>query len=216
MLDWIIYIGLPYVSLTLFIGGLAYRWLRHRFEWSAASTQIFETRMLGHASILLHYSILFLLAVHIIGALSILLPDPAVVKPVYVAGAVAALLALYGTLVALVRRMIVPEVRATSKAEDYIVLILLAVILVLGLYQYVVVGIGGLYPVYAQWLAGLVTGEVNLAALQFIPWWVKLHTALALVFIAYWPFTKLAGMISYPITYLTRRYQIIRRVWRQF
>ncbi len=215
VLDWVIYAALPYVSLTLFVGGLTYRWLRHRFEWAAMSTQLFETRALGHASILLHYSILVLLAVHIVGALSPAL-DPAALRPVYAAGAVAGVLALYGCLVALIRRLVVAEVRAVSRAEDYVVLVLLAAVLTLGLYQYVVVGVGGLYPVYSRWLVGLLTGDINLEALSFVPWWVKLHTALALLLIAYWPFTKLAGMISYPITYVARRYQIIRRQWRQF
>ena len=215
LVDWIVYVALPYVSLTLFIGGLAYRWLRSRFEWSVMSTQLFETRALGHASILMHYSILVLLAVHVIGALSPAL-DPATLRPVYAVGAVAGILALYGCLVALVRRLVVAEVRAVSRAEDYAVLVLLAAVLALGLTQYVVVGVGGLYPVYSRWLAGLVTGNVNLDALRFVPWWVKLHTALALILIAYWPFTKLAAMVSYPVTYIARRYQIVRRQWRQF
>jgi nitrate reductase gamma subunit len=213
-LDGLIYGVLPYVSLTLFVGGLVYRWLRHRFEWAAMSTQIFETRVLGQVSVLLHYSIIVLLIVHIIGAISLAVAEPAALRPVYVVGAIAGVLALYACLVALIRRVAVAEVRATSKAEDYIVLVLLAIILSLGLYQYVAVGVGGLYPVYARWLASIAIGQPDIDVVRFAPWWVKLHTTLALIFIAYWPFTKLAGMISYPITYITRRYQIIRRQWR--
>jgi len=208
---------LVYIALLTFIVGLIYRWARHRFSWTAMSSQLMERRILGASSVPLHYAIIVLLIVHLGGLATGFDVNPFELRPLWTAGAIAAAIALYGALVALIRRLVFPAVRAMSKAEDYVILAMLIAILAIGLYQYMIAGIGGLYPLYAEWFKQVFVGGPDVRLLERVPWWVKLHTILAMLFIAYWPFTKLAGMISYPITYIIRRYQVIRlqrRVYR--
>jgi len=210
VVDTLIYGVLVYISLILFVAGLAYRWVRNRFSWTAMSSEIMERSVLGSVSISLHYAIIVLLIVHLGGLATGFGLNSVALMPLWSIGAIAAVIAIYGVSVALIRRLIFPTVRSMSRAEDYIIPILLLIILSLGLYQYAVIGVGGLYPILARWFKGVLVGSPNIAPLAYLPWWIKLHTALAMIFVAYWPFTKLAGMISYPITYITRRYQVIR------
>lgn len=215
-LDTFLFGFLIYISLITFAVGLVYRWLRGRFGWTAMSSELFERRVLGATSVPLHYAILFLLAVHLGGLATRFGASSMALAPLWVGGAVAGILALYGSLVALIRRLMFPNVRAMSKAEDYIILVLLIAILSLGLYQYLAAGVGGLYPVVAMWFVGVFTGSPNVDVMAIMPWHIKLHVVLVMLFVAYWPFTKMAGMISYPITYVTRRYIVIRRQRRLY
>ncbi|MCE4598898.1 MAG: respiratory nitrate reductase subunit gamma [Desulfurococcales archaeon] len=216
LIDTFIYGFFVYIALILFVAGLAYRWVRNRFSWTAMSSELMEMRVLGATSVPLHYAIIVLLIVHIGGVATGFGVSSLKLMSLWVAGAVAGIIAIYGAFVALIRRIIFPSVRSMSKAEDYIILILLILILALGLYQYAAVGVGGLYPILARWFKGVFIGSPNIEPLAYLPWWIKLHTFLAMLFVAYWPFTKLAGMISYPITYITRKYQVIRLQRRMY
>jgi nitrate reductase gamma subunit len=213
--DGIIFGVLPYIMLVSFFGVQTYRWLVNRFSWTAKSSQLFERRALGIAAIPLHYAVIVLLIAHILGILSGYFGAGYLILFDTIA-TIAAPIFIYGVLVALVRRIVVREVRAMSTAEDYIILLFLLAIPIIGLYNRYVLGIFGVFPLVARWFTSIFIGKVDeyIGLMATLPILNKIHILLALIFLTYWPFTKMAGMLSFPITYAWRRYQVIRQYRR--
>ena len=70
----LLWVALPYVSTTIFVGGLIWRYHRDQFGWTSRSTQLLESRLLAPGSILFHYGALAAIGGHVLG---ILVPAPA-------------------------------------------------------------------------------------------------------------------------------------------
>ncbi len=82
MWDNFFFIGLPYIAITLFIGGTIYRGLsgimsgyrgrwdmsaRGDFLWTTRSTGFFGRASIGPASLCLHWGIIILFVAHVVG-----------------------------------------------------------------------------------------------------------------------------------------------------
>jgi nitrate reductase gamma subunit len=120
------------------------------------------------------------------------------------------ILLVYGLLWALVRRMAIPQVRAMSRREDYVVLGFLIVIASLGLYQSAIKLVFGVTYTVAPWLWSVIRLQPDPAFIEGAPLVNKLHVIVALVFFAYLPFTKLVHAFTYPISYSWRPYISVR------
>lgn len=213
--DSILFGFLPYLMLISFIGVQAYRWLVNRFGWTAKSSQLFERRILGASAIPLHYAIIALLIAHILGVMSGYFGGQYLIWFDYIA-TVAALVFIYGILVALIRRIAIKEIKAMSTAEDYIILLFLLAIPIIGLFNRYIMGVFGVFPIVSRWFTNIFIGRADqfIRVMATLPLLNKIHILLALLFLIYWPFTKMSGMLSFPITYIWRRYQVIRRYRR--
>ncbi len=119
-------------------------------------------------------------------------------------------------MLALLRRLASAEVRAMSQAEDYIVHLLLIPILGLALYQVVVDRIFGLAYTASSWVASLWSLSPQPSLMASASTITKAHVLLAMVFFAYFPFTKLVHFWTYPVNFLVRPRQSMRTVRYQF
>ncbi len=225
--DNFFFIGLPYITIVLFFGGIIYRGFsgamsghRGKWDWSARGDYLWTTRStgffgrasIGPASLCLHWGILLLFLAHVVGFIG-----AAYAKYEWVnfffrwVGLGGGMLLLYGLIWALARRIVIPQVKAMSRAEDYIILVFLILISGLGLYQSAVkLSFGAVSIQAGPWLGSILKLQPNVGAIAGAPLVNKLHIILALVFFAYFPFTKLVHVFSYPFGYIARPFISMR------
>jgi len=225
MVDNFFFVGLPYITLLLFIGGSIYRAFtgaktlyRGRLAWSARGDLLWTTRStgffgratIGTAALSLHWGLIIVIAAHVVGFIGGAGSWPSLVDFFRWVGMFGGMLVLYGASWAFVRRLIVPQLRAMSTIEDYTVLLFLIVISGLGLYHSAVQLAFGVSYTVGPWFGGIFTLKPDSALIAGAPIVVKLHMIVVFVFLAYLPFTKLAHAFSYPFAYITRPYISVR------
>jgi len=218
--------ALPYLSLLLFLGGSLYRgfsgamgarrgrWslgVRGDYYWTTRSTGFFGRASIGPAALCLHWGLILLFLAHLIGVIGGAYRLPGWIDTFRWMGLGAGLLVLYGLVWAFLRRLLIPQVRAMSQTEDYVVLALLLLIAGLGLYQSAVELVFGISYQVGPWLAGIFRLQPDPSLVAGIPLINKLHIITALVFFAYFPFTKLVHFFSFPFSYLLRSFISVRR-----
>jgi nitrate reductase gamma subunit len=215
---WVI---LPYAAIVVFIVGHIWRWRYDQFGWTSRSTQLQERRLLKWGSPLFHYATFAAIAGHVLG---ILVPKSVtdwlgIHETWYqdfsaVAGSAAAIGVLIGGGVLLLRRTTVPRVRATTSAVDYLTLILLGIIVILGIY--LTLGIQDLSHyeyrnTVGVWFRSLCILHPRPKAIIAAPFMYQVHATAAWAIFLVWPFSRLVHAWSYPLWYLWRPYIVIRR-----
>ncbi len=219
MFDVFFFVAFPYIAILLLIGGSAYRAFtsfrtiaRGRLAWSARGDLLWTTRStgffgrasIGPAALSLHWGLLILFVTHVVGLIGGAANWPAWVEFFRWAGMFGGVLVLYGLAWALVRRFSVPQLRAMSTAEDYLVLAFLLAITGLGLYHAGIQLVFGVSYAVGPWFVGFFTLQPDVRLLAEAPLVMKLHLIVAFVFLAYLPFTKLVHAFSFPFAYTTR------------
>lgn len=225
MWDNFFFIGLPYVAIVLFFGGTIYRGLggvkgalrgkwdlsaRGDYLWTTRSTGFFGRASIGPAALCLHWGIIILFIGHLSGLIGGLTNLSGLVEFFRWAGMLGGILFLYGVIWAYLRRIIVPQLRAMSTTEDYLVLVFLIIIAGLGLYQSAIKLVFGVSYSVAPWLAGIFKLQPDISLIAGAPIVNKVHIIFALVFFCYLPFTKLVHLFSYPFQYISRPYISVR------
>jgi len=226
MWDKFLFIGLPYITITLFFGVIIYRgfsgmmsghrgkwdWtVRGDYLWTTRSTGFFGRASIGPASLSLHWGIIILFFAHLIGLIGGAYNFTSWVDFFRWAGLGAGILFLYGIVWALVRRIVIPQVKAMSTPDDYIVLLFLIVIAGIGLYQSAVELVFGISYSAGPWISSIFTLQPDVSMIAGAPLINKLHIIVALCFFAYFPFTKLVHVISYPFGYISRPFISMRK-----
>ncbi|MBI2844172.1 MAG: respiratory nitrate reductase subunit gamma [Armatimonadetes bacterium] len=214
LLDTFLFGVLPYLCLAVFVLGSIYRNVVRKLEWTAKSSEFFERAALGPAILCWHWGIITLFVAHLIGWTGGAMNSATLINVFHWLGMAGGVFALYGLLLALARRIVIPTVRAMSKPEDYILLVWFSVIIILALVQVLVQQKFGLSMVVAPWLTGVFLLNPDPAIMAGLTAISKIHITLAMLLAAYWPFTKLVHVFSYPFTYFWRPYQNIRAYQR--
>jgi respiratory nitrate reductase gamma subunit len=225
MLDNFFFVALPYIAILLFVGGSSYRaftgahtayrgkWTwsaRGDFLWTTRSTGFFGRASIGPAALSLHWGVLILVVAHVVGFIGGAGGWPLLVDFFRWSGLFGGVLLLYGASWALVRRLVSPQLRAMSTGEDYVVLLFLIVVTGLGLFHSVVqLSFGVSYSV-GPWLVSVLTLQPDAGLVAGASLVVKLHVITNLVFMAYFPFSKLVHAFSFPVAYFTRPYIAVR------
>ncbi|MHA2609679.1 MAG: respiratory nitrate reductase subunit gamma [bacterium JZ-2024 1] len=227
MINNFFFVALPYISIVFFFGGVIYRmfsgfkgWFRGKWDltvrgdflWTTRSTGFFSRTTIGPAALSLHWGIIILFFTHIIGFIGGAYHNPTLVNFFRWVGMFGGILFFYGVLWALIRRFSIPQIRAMSTVEDYLVLILLLVISGLGLYQSAVKLIFGISYSVGPWMGSILTLRPDPSLIARAPLLNKLHIIIALIFFAYFPFTKLVHAITFPIDYAWRPYITFRKL----
>ena len=151
------------------------------------------------------------LAGHIAGFVGGSLGIDSWVDPVfYWLALIGGLMTLAGAVIALARRFVVPEVRAMSQADDYIVLFLLIAILAIALFQVIFQQTFGLVYAVAPWFASIWAFAPDPELMEGATVLSQIHVFLALLLFAYFPFTKLVHFWTLPVNYFVRPYQVMR------
>ncbi len=212
----------PYIALTVCVVGCWIRFDREQYSWRAGSSQLLRTRGMVIASNCFHVGILFILAGHFVG----LLTPEAIYHHVIstqdkqllamASGGFFGLVCLVGLAMLLHRRITDPRIRATGSRGDLAVLVLLCIQLLLGLatifasMQHLD---GSVMLLLAGWAQNIVTlnpaqAAADIANVHII---YKLHVFFGVSIVLVFPFTRLVHIISAPIWYFGRGYQIVRQ-----
>jgi nitrate reductase gamma subunit len=220
MWNTLLFAVIPYVAVAIaIIGGIA-RYRVDRFSYSSQSSQFLESRSLFWGSVFWHYGILLILGAHILAVMfwdpwSVLVGDPNRLYTLEVIGLGLSLLALAGLGVLIVRRLAVDRVTSVTSPMDWVLLAILAVQVILGIWIALGYRWGSDWYVYTvvPWLHSLVKLNPHVEYVVSLPAVVKAHAVLGFVLIALFPFTRLVHVVTYPVTYLWRSYQLV--VWNR-
>ena len=212
----------PYVALAICLIG---RWARFdlsQYTWRAGSSQMLDNKDMRLASNLFHVGIIFVLAGHFVGLLtphavySHLISTENKQLLAMVSGGFFGILCLIGLVMLINRRLNNPRIRASSNTSDIMILFVLLAQLILGLLtifastQHMD---GSVMVMLGEWAQSIVTLQPMQAAAAIAPVGTiyKLHVFLGVTLFVLFPFTRLVHIISAPIWYLGRRYQIVRQ-----
>jgi len=225
MVDRFFFGALPYLALLLFAVGALYRaftgfkgafrgkpdmTVRGDMQWTTRSTGFFGRASVGPAVLCLHWGLILLLVGHTVGFLGGWASRTGWVDFFRWTGMAAGILVLYGACWALARRYTIPQVRAMSRVEDFVLLAFLALIAGLGLYHSALRMAWGVSYSVGPWAESLFALRPDAALMSSAPFSVKLHMIAAMLFFCYFPFTKLVHAWSFPFGYASRPYISMR------
>jgi len=200
----------PYLCIVLFFIVPIIRMATRPYSWSTRASGLFGRQLLGVASTMFHWGLVLLLAGHVVGLIGGVMGSRSAIDFFFWSALIGGFLVLVGCFMALMRRIRVPEVRAMSRPEDYIIQCLLLAIVGIALYQVVVDKIFGIAYTASSWAASLWTLTPQPELMESASFLTKLHVFLALVFFAYFPFTKLVHFWTFPVNYFVRVPQSMR------
>ncbi|MEA2001510.1 MAG: respiratory nitrate reductase subunit gamma [Actinomycetota bacterium] len=219
--DLLLYVVFPYVALVLAIVGTAYRMVRQPFTVSSVSSQLLESKKLYWGSVPFHWGILVILIGHF---LALIIPAgfdawnkvPIRLYLLEITGMALALWTLFGLGILLYRRVSDGKIRAVTTKMDVAVLVLLLAQVITGILIAIFFRFGsswgtGVFVPYIQSLLVLDPRPELVAPLPFI---LQAHSTLFFVFLVLFPFTRLVHMITLPLGYLTRPFQLVKWVRR--
>ncbi len=202
----------PYVVFTLFFVVPIIRMVFRPYSFTTRASGLFNRRLQGWTMHLFHWGILAVLIGHIAGFVGGSLDLDSWVDPVfYWLALVGGLMTLAGSIIAITRRIVVPEVRAmSSQVDDYLAHIFLIAILGIALYQVIFEQTFGLVYAAAPWFASVWAFSPEPEIMEGTSLLTQIHVFLALTFFAYFPFTKMVHFWTLPINYFVRPYQLMR------
>lgn len=211
----------PYVALTIAIIGTWVRFDLSQYSWKTGSTQMLRSKNMRLASNLFHVGIIVVLLGHLFGMLTPHFLYDRFISAGHkqilavVVGGIAGVFCWFGLVMLMWRRFTDDRISNTSSFSDKLVLVLLFIQLNLGLLSiftsvkhldgYTMVNLAGWaqdITILRPWQAAARIEQTDLI--------YQLHMALGITLIAIFPFTRLIHIISAPIWYFGRRYQIVR------
>ena len=193
-----------------------------QYTWKTGSSQMLSNKGMRLASNLFHVGILFVLAGHFVGLLTPHTVYHHVISTenkqllAMVSGGFFGLLCLIGLLMLIHRRLTNERVRASSSTSDILLLFVLLAQLLLGLatiFASTAHMDGSVMVMLGNWAQQIVTLQPVAAAESIAPvgFIYKAHVALGVTLFVLFPFTRLVHVVSAPVWYLGRRYQIVRQ-----
>jgi nitrate reductase gamma subunit len=207
----------PYLALTIFVLGHAYRYYTDLSHWSSRSSELLDKTGLRYGILIFHWGIIVTFFGHFAGLLTPqwLLDRVGISAKMHDAaslsvGMVVGTLALVGLIVLLFRRLTSPRIRATSSVNDVVVLGLLLIVVGLGSFNAFFRRYDVLHTI-APWIRSIITFSPDPELVRSVPWSYKLHILAALTVLAYSPFSRLVHIWSVPVQYPFRRYILFRR-----
>ena len=216
MIDLFLFGVFPYVAIVVAVGGSIWRYVTNQFSFSSISSQFLESRQLFWGSVPWHYGIVIVLIGHLVGILfpSGVMAFNGVPVRLYIlegTGFALGLLALGGLVFLLVRRSINPRIRQVTSAMDLVLLLLLLLSVITGLGTAIFYRWGSAWYVQTAtpYFWSLVTFTPKVEYMASLPLLTKIHAINAFVLVATFPFTRLVHMLSVPLAYVWRPYQIV-------
>ena len=211
----------PYIAIIVFVVASWIRFDREQYTWKADSSQMLDGKGFRVASNMFHIGVIFILMGHFVGLLTpesiyhyfISSADKQMLA--MVSGGFFGIICLIGLLMLIKRRLTNDRVRASSKTSDILVLFMLLIQLILGLIT-IFISMdhldGSVMIQLGNWAQGIVTfqGIAAAASIETVHVIYKLHIFVGLTMILLFPFTRLVHIISVPVWYFGRRYQVVR------
>lgn len=220
MTELFLFAVVPYLSVALAIAGGLYRYLVDRYSWSAQSSQFLENRLLYWGSVPWHYAVLLVLLAHLLAFLfpaawGSLLGNPERLYLLEATGLALGVCTLLSAALLLFRRVGDARVSTVTSVIDWVVLLGLLLQVATGIYIAFTLRWGSVWYVHtaAPWLWSLVKFDPQIQFVSALPAVVKVHAVGAFILIALFPFSRLVHIVSVPLTYLTRPYQVV--IWNR-
>ncbi|TYB42535.1 respiratory nitrate reductase subunit gamma [Actinomadura chibensis] len=221
MIDVLLWVALPYVTLAVFVLGHVWRYRYDKFGWTTRSSQLYENRLLRVGSPLFHFGILVVLLGHVGGILipeswtdAVGIGEDAYHVVALVLGTVAGVCTLAGLAILVYRRRTVGPVFSATTRNDKLMYAVLTLTIVLGLAATVVANLlGGGYnyrETVSPWFRSIFYLRPDPDLMSGVPILFQLHALSALALFCVWPFTRLVHMLTAPVGYLTRPYIVYR------
>ena len=218
MADMILFGVFPYVALALAIGVGIYRYTIDRYSYSSQSSQFLESKALFWGSVPWHYAILLILIAHFLAFLvpvgwGSLLGSPARLVFLEITGIALGITTLIALAILIFRRIINSRVNAVTSYIDWLLLAALLLQVATGVYIAISLRWGGVWYVHtvSPWLWSLLKLNPQIDSLANLPGVVQLHAVNAFFLVAIFPFSRLVHVVSIPLGYLSRPYQVV--VW---
>lgn len=214
----LLFVVFPYVALTLAVVATAYRMTARPFTVSSLSSQLLERRMLFWGSVPFHWGITIILLGHL---LAVAAPsafgqwnrEPIRLLLLEGTGLALAAWTLWGLVVLIYRRLTDSRVRVVTTPMDVAVLALLVGQVVTGGWIALGYRYGSYWGpvVFVPYLRSLFMLQPRADLVVGLPALVQLHVVLAFTFLTLFPFTRLVHIITVPLGYLIRPWQVV--VW---
>lgn len=217
-MDWnlLFFVIFPYISVTLFVTVTIYRSIFRPFTVSSLSSQLLERQKLYWGSIPLHYGILLILSFHLLALVfpKALLLWNAVPIRLYLlefTGFVLGLWGLVGVVVLLWRRVSSPNIKAVTTPMDLVVLLLVLISVITGVLTASMYRFGSSWftGIFTPYLWSLLTFQPRPALVSPLPWLIQLHVLNNFILLAIFPFSRLIHIITWPVGYVFRPWQIV-------
>ncbi|MEC2399829.1 respiratory nitrate reductase subunit gamma [Bacillus subtilis] len=212
---------MPYIVLTIFIGGHIYRYQHDQFGWTAKSSELLEKKKLAAGSTLFHWGLLCVVGGHVMGILipegvyaSLGISEHMYHKMAIGAGLPAGIAACTGLVILTYRRLFDKRIRKTSSPSDILTLLLLLFMMLSGVAAtFLNIDSKGFdyRTTVGPWFREIVLFRPDPSLMESVPLWFKFHIVIGYVVFILWPFTRLVHVFSLPLKYLTRSYVVYRK-----
>ncbi|WP_368651044.1 respiratory nitrate reductase subunit gamma [Bacillus inaquosorum] len=212
---------MPYIVLTIFIGGHIYRYQHDQFGWTAKSSELLEKKKLAAGSTLFHWGMVCVIGGHLMGILipealysSIGISEHVYHKMAIGAGLPAGIAACTGLIILTYRRLFDKRIRKTSSPSDILTLLLLLFMMLSGVAAtFLNIDSKGFdyRTTVGPWFRDIALFRPDASLMESVPLWFKLHIIIGYVVFILWPFTRLVHVFSLPLKYLTRSYVVYRK-----
>lgn len=210
----------PYIALCSLAIGSLIRYEREQYSWQASSSQILADKGLMVGNVLFHIGVIFIFFGHFAGLLTPHFVYERFISAEHkqllaiIAGGIAGVLCFAGLTILVMRRLFVDRIRATSSFADILILVLLWLQVSLGLIS-IPFSLGhhdaGQMLALSEWAQHILTfrgGAANyIVGTDTV---FQLHLILGLSIFLVFPFTRLVHMLSAPLKYFVRPYQVVR------
>lgn len=222
MIDSMMFVALPYVSILIFLIGSIYRYKTRGFQVSSLSSQFIEGKKLFWGSLPFHLGLMFLFFGHLIAfifpkAVLAWNGEPVRLLILEISSFAFGLSALVGVILLIKRRLLTKSLLVTTNKMDMIVYTVLITQIVsgLGVAFFVRWGSSWFSSVLTPYLRSVFSFNPDITAVSELPWWIQLHIISAFSIIALIPFTRFMHFLVAPIDYAWRKYQIVLWNWNR-
>lgn len=222
-LQKLIFAVYPYIALTVFVIGSWIRYDSEQYTWKTDSSQLLSNKGMVLASNFFHIGILSIFGGHFAGLvlphglwLALGVTDMQHQWLAIMAGSVFGVMCLIGGGILWLRRMFNTRVRAGSRASDIFILSWLMVTLVLGLSTLPVSvghanhGDATVMLALSGWVQSILTLNPQPELLDSVDPIFKAHMFFGMTVFLVFPFTRLVHVLTAPLNYVARSYQIVR------
>jgi len=219
-MDWnqILFVVFPYIALTLFLAITIYRSIFRPFTISSLSSQLLERKKLFWGTIPFHYGIVLILLFHLLAlvfpkALVLWNAAPLRLYLLEISGFALGLWSLAGVLILVWRRFSSANIRAVTTPMDLVVLLLVLVSVLTGVltasgYRF---GSNWFTGVFTPYLWSLLTFQPRPELVAPLPWVIQVHVLNNFMILAIFPFSRLIHILTWPLGYVFRPWQIV--IW---
>jgi len=213
----------PYLAGSVFLLGSWLRYDREQYTWKTDSSQLLSGKNMRLASNLFHIGIIAVFFGHMVGLLTphswFLAMGISDLTHQYVAiylGLIFGTLCLIGSIMLFLRRLTNIRIKATSRKRDTFIIGWLLATVTIGLLTTIVSfnhashGDPSTMLKLTEWVQSVATLQVNAELIRDVHSLFKLHIFFGMTVFLLFPFTRLVHVWSVPLSYIGRKYQIVR------